>query len=87
VDKHVRLLTQPHGKLEASFSQAMLKYLPSKTVRILSNGMGGSIIVRVHVTLRFPSALWAKWFYLHAMITFHNHQNHNWAKSFRVIVL
>lgn len=70
----MRLLAQSHDKLEASLSQAMCKYLPSKTVYILSNGVCGSIIVRVHLTLYFPSALRAKCFCLHGMITFHNHR-------------
>jgi hypothetical protein len=53
-DKHGRLFTQPRGKLEVSVSQAMCKYLPYKSVCILSNGLAGSIIVRVHVTPFFP---------------------------------
>jgi hypothetical protein len=53
-DKHGRLLAQPHGKLGVSVSQAMCKYLPYKSVCILSNGLAGSIIVRVQVTPFFP---------------------------------
>jgi hypothetical protein len=53
-DKHGRLLAQPHSNLGVSVSQAMCKYLPYKSVCILSNGLAASIVGRIHVTHFFP---------------------------------